>query len=263
MKKVGESNDKLNALMSYLDGVEDNNNTSSSSPYPYPSHPSPSLLPSPSPSPSPSRSYTSSATFTLRNQKTNDKLVRDSVTPGKKWVWDDWNGDDKELELEREVEVSQIDASYNDDQSYSQSYSQSQSYYSESVAPSIDQGPPSTLTQNTYSTQHDAIKSKIKVMRGELEEKRQEVTSLKATVARRKTADERIQQQIEDSWIERIKKRRNDHKAAIKRQDEFVEKLAKDCEMIDKRREGLEEVLHYKIKAREGEVSERSEASDL
>ena len=81
-----------------------------------------------------------------------------------------------------------------------------------------------------------------------------QVKAIKASLARKKVSDERVCKQIEDSWVERIKKRRSDHKIAVARQDDFIEKLNADCKMIKDRKEGLDEVLHFKREAREPSV---------
>ena len=47
------------------------------------------------------------------------------------------------------------------------------------------------------------LREKVKAMKREMEERKQEVKALKAKIARRKISDERVCLQIEESWKER------------------------------------------------------------
>jgi hypothetical protein len=164
--------------------------------------------------------------------QSSSSVVRDSVAPGKKWVWDEWdeNGGPDDYSRggtsgvgSRSTNVrSVVGGGYDDD--------------------TLGDGTLGTITTAKY----EQIRTKVATMRKELEEKRQEVDSLKASVARKKLSDQRIIEQIEKSWEDRLSKRSKEHKAAITRHTDFIEQLTMSNQSIIKRKEGLEEVLKYK-----------------
>jgi hypothetical protein len=97
-------------------------------------------------------------------------------------------------------------------------------------------------------------------MRHELESRRQEVTSLKGSLTRRKVSDKRVCEQLEKSWEDRLAKRSKEHRAAVERQDEFIQQLGMSINTIKSRGEGLKEVLQCVRVERTGaeRASERS-----
>ena len=105
-------------------------------------------------------------------------IVRQSVAPGKRWVWDDWNDDMDDL---------------------------SSVHTACSVNQTTAQTAPSTLEEQR---KFEKMGEKVKLMRRELEERRQEVKALKAKLSRKKLSDERVCMQIEESWRDRLHKRK-------------------------------------------------------
>ncbi len=133
--------------------------------------------------------------------------MRDSVAPGKRWAWDNWDDDESAL----------------------------------GTALSID-----TPAPEISGAAVESIQEKVGLMRRELAELEQECASLKAAVARRKTSDDRVVRQIEESWLRRIEGRVKEHKAAAGRQAKFKDELEASNKQILERLEGLKEVLKYK-----------------
>jgi len=267
---VGVSTEKLSSLMSFLDGMESGNPASVQSPQRSVNTKSTTL------------SFRSMVREGRKDIGREEKLVRDSVAPGKKWIWDDWGADDANsrsviddnTEESRYLSVLAGEESFNapidgKDSSDRDADSDSRNnnvstintstitdkYNDEDFSIDDSHNPPlSSLTQATTTSTHNQIKQKIQAMRGELEEKRQEVIALKASIARKTSSHSRVRKQIEESWEERIRKRREEARQTKRRQEEFAERLEKDCEMIIKRKAGLEEVLHYRLESRTATV---------
>jgi len=136
------------------------------------------------------------------------------VAPGKKWLWDEWNDEDYD-------DISSAAAS--------------------SKMSTLQ--PPSTRGEKAN---FGRLKNKVKAMKREMEERRQEVKALKAKLARRKISDERVCLQIEESWKERLNKRMHEHKSGMERQSAFIEQVSTSNKMLEDRMNGQLEVLQYK-----------------
>ena len=213
--QLGASTEKLSSLMSYLDDMESgggggggggggNGSIGDGVSFAAALSPSRSFASSSTTSPSKQRkmkaqqhssspSVRSMVREGRRELGVQEKLVRDSVAPGKKWVWDDFDGlDDEGSGRSRTVGGGRGDISVASSK-YLDILSGEKSLVARNDASELhldddgdneddddeddfaDGGPLSSLTRNTSSAHHDEIKKKINAMRGELEEKRQEV----------------------------------------------------------------------------------------
>ena len=133
-----------------------------------------------------------------RSVRSAHSVVRDSVAPGKKWVWDEW--DDDAVPNISNLTGHYFPPNHHDDDEEHDANTTTESTTRHSAY--LDD----TLT-SLKGEKYSALTDKIRLMRSELEEKRAEVESLKASVQRRKVSDERVCEQITKSWEERLRKR--------------------------------------------------------
>ena len=99
--------------------------------------------------------------------------------------------------------------------------------------------PPSTREEKARFRQ---LGEKVKAMKREMEERKQEVKALKSKIARRQTSDERVCLQIEESWKERLNKRMQEHKSGMHRQSDFIEQVSTSIKMLEEVRTNLEDM---------------------
>jgi type II secretory pathway component PulM len=90
--------------------------------------------------------------------------------------------------------------------------------------------PPSTREEKA---RFRLLGEKVKAMKREMEERKQEVKALKAKVARRQISDERLCLQNEESLKDRLNKRMHEHKSGMQRQSNFIEQVSASNKMLE------------------------------
>ena len=128
-------------------------------------------------------------------------IVRESIARGKKWVWDEWDGDAGDFDVSALGNPPSV---------------------ASASRGSVGANTPQSTVSTMDTAKFEKLSRKIKLMRRELETKRQDSSALKASLARRKVSDQRVCSQIEASWSDRIRKRKVEHESTVERQTQFV-----------------------------------------